>query len=640
MHNKLFLNRLIIYTISGKIAYDEKFHKGVNIIRGENSSGKSTITHFIFYILGGAFNNWVKEAKKCSHVIAEVVMNGATLVLKREINVNENTNKANELEGMYVYWGSLDDLKNNNIEHEWHKYGYKTSTDKKSYSNVFFDNLNIPIVKGDNNITFHQLLRLIYIDQDSPTSSLFLYEQFDTTLTRETVSDLLLGVYNQELYDKKQRKNDVEKELDDIKKEIRVIKKFVHNPHDLFPAHIKTNIENKENERFKIEETLIQLKEQNKQVRFTQKTKLEFEDLNEEMLNQRNLVNDLDSKIRTSQYEIDDSMFFIESLKNKIKAVKNSILTREFLGEFPLEYCPECLTEINSEDTSVCKLCKQKVDQSYGVTQARKIEQELSFQFKESSSLLAKKERNLMEFKTKFDSEKIKLYQLQVKVNQALNDVKSVRDEKIDKLYSDIGFIEGEIIQFRTLLENAELYQNLVTKENELSSELDHLNYSIRYMLSEQEKLKNKTNYAIENKGLFLLNNDLRRQKDFVEAKEFNIDYRNNIAFISDKDAKYSASSNFYLKTSARFSIFLASLEIQQMRYPRFIFCDNMEDKGIEKERAQNFQRIIIQQAELHSIDDFQLIYTTSFIPDELNNTTYCVGEYYTENNPSLKNIG
>ena len=72
MHNNLFLNRLIIYTKENKVAYDEKFHKGVNIIRGDNSSGKSTISHFIFYVLGGAFNDWVKEARECSKVYAEV----------------------------------------------------------------------------------------------------------------------------------------------------------------------------------------------------------------------------------------------------------------------------------------------------------------------------------------------------------------------------------------------------------------------------------------------------------------------------------------------------------------------------------------------------------------------------------------
>lgn len=44
-----FVNRLYVLTAEGKVAYDEEFHHGVNIIRGENSSGKSTITHLLFY---------------------------------------------------------------------------------------------------------------------------------------------------------------------------------------------------------------------------------------------------------------------------------------------------------------------------------------------------------------------------------------------------------------------------------------------------------------------------------------------------------------------------------------------------------------------------------------------------------------
>ncbi len=64
-----------------------------------------------------------------------------------------------------------------------------------------------------------------------------------------------------------------------------------------------------------------------------------------------------------------------------------------------------------------------------------------------------------------------------------------------------------------------------------------------------------------------------------------------------------------------------------------------MEDKGIEKERAQNFQRIIISQAESSKTKEYQLIYTTSFIPDELDNSPYCVGDFYTEENRSLKNV-
>jgi uncharacterized iron-regulated protein len=75
------------------------------------------------------------------------------------------------------------------------------------------------------------------------------------------------------------------------------------------------------------------------------------------------------------------------------------------------------------------------------------------------------------------------------------------------------------------------------------------------------------------------------------------------------------------------------------MRFPRFIFADNMEDKGIEVLRAQNLQRLLIERVGKYSPNSYQMIYTTSYITDELNNSDLVVGEYYTKENPSLKNI-
>ena len=67
MMNNLHLNRLIVYTNHGEVAYDEKFHQGINIICGDNSSGKSTITHFIFFALGGEYGrNWFFNSSKTS----------------------------------------------------------------------------------------------------------------------------------------------------------------------------------------------------------------------------------------------------------------------------------------------------------------------------------------------------------------------------------------------------------------------------------------------------------------------------------------------------------------------------------------------------------------------------------------------
>jgi len=160
---------------------------------------------------------------------------------------------------------------------------------------------------------------------------------------------------------------------------------------------------------------------------------------------------------------------------------------------------------------------------------------------------------------------------------------------------------------------------------------------------------KKKILSVIQEEGVFLLNNDLERQEEFTSAepRDLVISFSNNIVYLKTDNSerykqyqKFSASSNFYLKVAARFAIFLASLRVPNMRFPRFIFADNMEDKGIEIERAQNLQRILIERInELNKGQNYQIIYTTSYITEELKQSEYIVGQYYTKDNKSLKNI-
>jgi predicted Zn-dependent peptidase len=201
---------------------------------------------------------------------------------------------------------------------------------------VLFDNLGLPIVKGDNNITFHQILRLLYIDQDSPTSSLFYYEHFDSQLTRETVSDLLLGVYNEELYENKKRLISAEKEFEGIKSEIKATSHFFSDPLSLSPVHLTTAIENREKDVSNIQDEIVSIRNKEKEVNYEESSKLSFQKLTEDSIIQRKTVINLEEQISFLNNEIEDSTYFVETLNKKIKALKNSIHTREFLGNLPL----------------------------------------------------------------------------------------------------------------------------------------------------------------------------------------------------------------------------------------------------------------------------------------------------------------
>ena len=220
MASKLFVQRLFVLTRNGHIAYDEQFHKGVNIIRGENSSGKSTITHLLFYGLGGSYVDFVPQAKKCQYVYVEVNISECVVTLRREIKLTDE-DRVESMSGMQIFWGNLSEALSGDCDSQF--FGYKTTENTKSFSNALFELFGFPLVVGDNNITIHQLLRLMYIDQESPTGSLFMFEVFDSQITRETVAELLMGIYDSELYTAKLSLRDMQKQLSDINVEIKPI---------------------------------------------------------------------------------------------------------------------------------------------------------------------------------------------------------------------------------------------------------------------------------------------------------------------------------------------------------------------------------------------------------------------------------
>lgn len=67
-------------------AYDVSFHEGVNIIAGQNASGKSTIMDFIFYGIGGESVPWKNEALLCTDVFVELSLNSVPVTLRRVVN--------------------------------------------------------------------------------------------------------------------------------------------------------------------------------------------------------------------------------------------------------------------------------------------------------------------------------------------------------------------------------------------------------------------------------------------------------------------------------------------------------------------------------------------------------------------------
>lgn len=634
MASRIKIQRLKVLTRTGQTAYDECFHNGINIIRGENSSGKSTITHLLFFGLGGSYSDFVIEAKRCQNVYTQVDINGCIITLKRELKLSED-NRIDPMVGLTIFWGKIDEALTDSCESNY--FGYRTTDKKKSFSNVLFEIMDVPLVLGDNNITMHQLLRLMYIDQESPTGSLFMYEQFDNQITRETVAELLMGIYDADLYISKLNIKDYQKQLDNVSTEIKIIKASLNRPEECSSSFLTGIIKNKEAEVIKLSESIIKK-------RAGQKVKTEYskniDRLKDSVVKLRLAYSQQLDHQNYLQSEIDDTELFIIALKNRQKALADSISVRKGLEGLVLDFCPECLTKLDNDvEEGHCRLCKAPIDNTKGIRQAKRYELELSFQIKESKIVLDQLKKDLVKADSIISGTKSQLETYESLLTQELKSTLSPQDKEIDEMIYNKGLIEGEILQYRTMLERASYYEGLVEKRDQLQSLIAKEERFVKAKEAQQQKNKAIVENKIKEFGIYFLQNDLQRQQEFTQADEFNIDFSNNIVYLSNKHSKYSASSNFYLKIVARFALFMASLEIPFMRFPHFIFADNMEDKGIEIERAQNFQKVLINKLSEYDINNYQVIYTTSYITEALDKSPYVVGEKYTKDNKSLKNV-
>ena len=139
----------------------------------------------------------------------------------------------------------------------------------------------------------------------------------------------------------------------------------------------------------------------------------------------------------------------------------------------------------------------------------------------------------------------------------------------------------------------------------------------------------------IQNRTVKILRRDLEREKGFLEAETVEIDFGKDRVSVNNKES-FSASDRVILKNSVHLALLAASLLKEFLNYPRFLLLDNVEDKGMEPARSHNFLKLIVDLSNSSGVDH-QIIFTTSMIDPELEESELTVGEYYRHGSKCLK---
>lgn len=629
----LFLSRLRIEN-DGLPVYDEKFHVGINIISGENSSGKSSILNFIYFALGGDETDWSDEAKMCTRVLAEVSLNGNIATLSRPISEDGRR-------PMDIFSGGMDRALDAPIQN-WLRFPYNRSSNaegKESFSQALFRLLDVPEAASETTgkLTMHQVLRLHYADQLSPSDSLFMSdERWDRPVIRDAVGRLLCGSEETKVLENKLRLTALEKQLTGLDAELRAIFSTLGERWQSFTLEwvaaqkkrLIAELSELDRQLLMAEQEQLTASEDEFTLAAQKKAYENFERTQKELSEAQQKRDELGLNIA-------DLRRYLKSIEAKFRDLRNSETVQKSLGSVIFETCPACLEPIIEASESACHLCKSPMEPERQREQMVSMINDLALQVRDTQSVLARKEDELAGTLEKLRIANSSWEQASRNLAEVRSRPTSKSQAKIRELQSKRGYLERQIEEQDRNAVVAGKVADISNRKADLSVEIQNLkDENIAFEAAVETRISQAyTAISKEVKGFLI--EDFPREKEFQQPDLVQFDFgANNIRV--NGSSYFSASSRAFLKTSFVIGFLMAATEKEFFRHFRLALIDTIEDKGMEDLRSHNLQNLVARRSR-ESGSAHQIIFATSKISPELNTPDYVVGRFYTEAEPTLK---
>ncbi|HFN5082617.1 TPA: AAA family ATPase [Pseudomonas aeruginosa] len=624
----LFVTRFIVIK-SGQFVYDQTFKLGVNIIRGDNGTGKSTIMDLMYYGMGAEVTDWTEEQITCDETIVEVKLNYKTFSLKREIT---ETGKA----AMFLYEGNAEAALADHLN--WFRYPNARNKDTHSYSQQLFLLMGLPSHKTDEakNLTMHQILRLMYVDQLTQTTKLLKEDKnYDNADIRKAIGEYLLGIDDLEAHNLRQDLIEASREFDALTSELKAIYRFLGSDASLIRRdRIESDIAALQAEILELEEKRQAIRHE-KLENITEGIRERASAIAEELESLSAEKADLEERKSIITSEIVDTKLFLQSLKQRLAALENSKATSASLGELIFKYCPACLSPIETHSGGVaCGLCKADLDlEKRHYSYIQKIN-EIHFQIRESEYLLSEYQSKSDSISSSLPIIAHRLNSLRMEYAELVANADAV-DAAISEIGAQIGYARSQITSYGEKLKMVDQIEDLTTRKTDANARITSLKERLE-ALAEATKNRYQDVYTdIEEIAMEFIKADGGYENVFENPEDVSFDFARDKMAVNGR-SKFSASSMVIMKNSIRVAIFIHSVKDSMARYPRFLMLDNIEDKGMMEPRSQNFQRVLVEKCD-ELENDYQIICTTSMIDPKLNTSDYVVGPFYKKGEHTLR---
>lgn len=583
-----------------------ELNTGINLIVGDNGSGKSTFTYFIEYCLGGylKYFNSDNQVEKYIEIIEdtnnyveiEVLINSQKYLFKRFINGN---------------------IIHINYEDEYFSLPiYRPESDKQIFSDWLLDKLSI--VKQELNLgtrswklNMNDLLRLIIYDQDTASKKIFkeptnLNFVTDSLLIRKTIFEVLLGISSDDYFrkfeefkqagiirDKAQLKVDafeekysgielniskIENELDKLNSKLEIL----YNERDIFLSSNK-NIDEKS--------TLI-------------------ESLQSEIILKEISLSETSNELRSNQIEYDKIIGYFNSQTNEINEIEKIIFTNDKLNLFSFKLCPFCMSEhAPSDDRCLCGA--EIVDEEY---------EKFIYTSKEYENILKHKKKSLETIQLALDSYSkdinkniLNKDKIQAEIKEETEKLKAlINSTNVNTNSEAIDVLHNQILDLMKIIESENYRKKIALEKIEIDKYFDLVNKNYKDVKKEFEELETK--FEKENRSIIKDFSNIyemlliESSADILKA-EINEDY---MPIIDDGQYK-NKSAGVPIRLVYYFSILALSIKYESVKHPKLLIIDTPEDSGIDENNLKEDLLLLNQALQIVNAkkDDYQVILTT-----------------------------
>ncbi|MGL4862168.1 MAG: hypothetical protein ACRC4T_03470 [Cetobacterium sp.] len=635
---KIIINKLK-YIGDNYIYESPLLSEGINIILGDNGTGKSTFTYLVFFALGNNLPYFKKESltplkeivnDTNGRVKLNLTINNKKFIIIREIYKNE----------IYVIDGNGE-----NILYPIFRSGTLYENTKKTFSDWILKELQIDTIEisqfnDSHKINFDDLMRLVYYDQITEPNKIY-QEAFMTntnfynnsSVMKRSIFETLLGTYNKEYYDiyikiknltkEKQEKIIKQNNIEYLIKSLNIFK-IKNITESILKQNLLSNDDRIRTIKSDVEKLL---KEINKGTVILSEVKKMENKLTEILELKKNIKSDMDELY----IDINRGIYLIEEYKKDIDDLNKIILTSENFNFYNLNSCPFCNESIHIEKGKC--ICGSEHGLNY---------EKFIFSKNEYSNMVKSKMKsvNLMEetvlsCQDELKEKEIKLGKLDEDYLSVSNSLKNILDSSSQSNNSNtIEQLNKEQIDYMNKNENIRLILDNLSKKINLEKDIKKLTKDLdmeKILLEKKEKEKEEE--LEENLKIFEEEFTKLMKKLYPEVNKIRLD-KSYMPIINE--GYYSEASSAVPK---KFFYFLSLLKTHlktDNSYPGFLLIDSISDKGIGIDKLKNMLKILVEEFEKEK--NYQIIITSGYdeFPKELGR--FVKEQLNKENNRLLKN--